>query len=95
MSEISVDRSSETSDTPLYTQPAAWAPKEGEMNSQTEPERCFACERELKRFRHEAMTADGQRVLVGPECNGWIARNAESGYQPPLGGPRLYPMPAA
>jgi hypothetical protein len=36
------------------------------------------------------LTVDGQRVFVGDDCYNRIATSGESGYQPPLGGPRLW-----
>ena len=51
---------------------------------------CFACGRKLPKAKapKEAFTADGQMVWVGPDCARLIARIG--GYQPPLGGPRLF-----
>lgn len=54
-------------------------------------ELCFACGRPLscKRPPIEADTRDDQVVFVGPEC----AKNlTEEGWQPPQGGPKLYPI---
>lgn len=55
------------------------------------PDQCFACGRKL----HEGMerivdTRDAQTVYVGPECYRKIKAAGEIGYQPPLGGPKLY-----
>jgi hypothetical protein len=35
---------------------------------------------------------DDQTVEVGPECYKKTLKAGENGYQPPLGGPKLYPM---
>lgn len=54
--------------------------------------KCFACGKPLKdnspRFLVD--TRDGQFVYVGPDCHDKIVVADEKGYQPPLGGPRLY-----
>jgi hypothetical protein len=58
-------------------------------------EKCWACGKKFKpgTERKMAITNDGQCVYVGPVCYGYIARAGErEGWQPPLGGPRLYPM---
>jgi hypothetical protein len=56
--------------------------------------RCFACDRPLKPGRiHWADTRDGQLVHVGLECWRKIALAGDEGYQPPLGGPRLFLVP--
>lgn len=54
-------------------------------------ERCFACGRKLRRV-FLADTRDAQIVLVGPECIKHVNDSGEAGYQPPKGGPRLYPV---
>jgi hypothetical protein len=54
--------------------------------------RCFACDRPLPRLGGnfgEAITSDGQTVYVGSECLKKVIK-ADNGYQPPLGGPKLY-----
>jgi hypothetical protein len=53
--------------------------------------RCYACDRALKKPR-EVYTADdgGQRQFVGPECFQHVVAAGDAGYQPPLGGPRIY-----
>ena len=33
-------------------------------------------------------------VLIGRECARKVAKAGDVGWQPPLGGPRLFPMPA-
>lgn len=60
-----------------------------------EPEYCFACGRRLARpeFVFLSDTTSGGRhyeVHVGPECFEHVKSAGPSGYQPPLGGPRLY-----
>lgn len=50
--------------------------------------KCFACDKPLKGVWHLAATRDGQVAYVGPECRRKIT---EAGYQPPKGGPKLYP----
>jgi len=56
------------------------------------PERCFACGRLLSTRKPPVLvdTRDDQKVYVGPEC---AKRVTEAGYQPPKGGPKLYPLP--
>lgn len=60
-------------------------------------EKCFACDRRFRRnsfglivFHSEAITLDGQRVYVGCDCYQKIVQAGADGYQPPLGGPRLW-----
>jgi len=55
-------------------------------------ERCFACGRKLGKRPHMVDTRDAQLVFVGVECFRLVQR-AENGYQPPSGGPRLWPLP--
>jgi hypothetical protein len=56
-------------------------------------ERCFACGRLIQRpDPHRADTRDDQIVFVGPECYRMVVAAGEAGYQPPLGGPRLFPV---
>lgn len=51
-------------------------------------EKCFACGKVLKgQKRNIAFTEDGQSIFVGSEC---YKRIGDSGYQPPLGGPKLW-----
>jgi len=59
----------------------------------TAPERCFACGRRLGRYPTLVDTRDDQRVFVGRECAIEIERAGEAGWQPPKGGPRLWPIP--
>lgn len=57
-------------------------------------DRCFACDRKIgKRGPCDADTRDDQIVYVGEECAKKIRAAGDAGYQPPLGGPKLYPMP--
>lgn len=60
-------------------------------------DKCFACGRKFREnswghivFHPEALTIDGQRVFVGHDCYQRIDAAGPSGYQPPLGGPRLF-----
>jgi len=60
-------------------------------------EKCYACNRAFRKNSHgnvpyhpEALTSDGQRQGVGYDCYKKIAEAGADGYQPPLGGPRLY-----
>lgn len=55
--------------------------------------RCFACNRGLGKSPQLVDTHDGQLVYVGRECFKLIAAAGEQGYQPPLGGPKLFAMP--
>jgi hypothetical protein len=57
-------------------------------------DRCFACNRKLGKHPQLADTRDAQLVHVGRECIKKIIAAGEAGYQPPLGGPRLYTVPA-
>jgi hypothetical protein len=55
--------------------------------------RCFACDRLIHRKDPLAAdTRDGQEVFIGAECAKKIAAAGEAGWQPPKGGPRLYPL---
>lgn len=56
-------------------------------------EKCFACDKALKSESPLLVdTRDGQKVFVGPDCYKKICLAGEKGYQPPLGGPPLYPI---
>lgn len=56
-------------------------------------DRCFACGRKLGSTKLiEADTLEDQRVFVGPECAKHIRTAGDRGWQPPRGGPRLYPL---
>lgn len=65
-----------------------------DMRATSAGERCFACGRKLGKSAGLADTRDAQVVHVGRECLKLIRSAGESGYQPPRGGPRLFPMPA-
>lgn len=52
--------------------------------------KCFACDRKLGRNPRRADTREDQWVFVGSECYKLIRVAGEAGWQPPLGGPRLY-----
>ena len=54
------------------------------------PDKCFACDRKLGRNPAKVTTLDGQTVFVGRECFKHISDCGYPGWQPPLGGPRLY-----
>jgi hypothetical protein len=54
--------------------------------------KCFACDRPLGKDTRRATTRDGQRVYVGADCHRKIRAAGDDGYQPPGGGPRLYPL---
>jgi hypothetical protein len=54
------------------------------------PVRCFACNKSMKGSRYLAACQDDQTVFVGPECFREIRKSGSDGYQPELGGPRLY-----
>jgi hypothetical protein len=56
-------------------------------------ERCFACNKRLGKNPALVDTRDGQFVFVGSECFRLIKKAGESGYQPAMGGPRLYTLP--
>lgn len=55
--------------------------------------KCFACDKKLGKNPTIVDTRDGQIVFVGSECFKLIRRSGETGYQPPLGGPRLWRIP--
>ena len=55
--------------------------------------RCFACNRKLGRNPALVDTRDGQTAFVGSECFKLIRRAGNAGWQPPMGGPRLYTIP--
>ncbi len=55
------------------------------------PLKCYACNRAMWADRaHSVRTSDNQPQSVGPECFKHIERASPNGWQPPLGGPRLY-----
>ncbi len=53
-------------------------------------QRCFACDHFVIKGAVNVDTQDDQVVIVGPECYKKIRAAGELGYQPPLGGPRLF-----
>ena len=55
--------------------------------------KCFACNRKLGINPPVADTRDDQRVFVGSDCYLKIKKAGETGYQPPLGGPKLWTLP--
>lgn len=59
------------------------------------PERCFACDRLLSTRKPPVRvdTRDDQTVYVGPECAKHVLKAGPDGWQPPKGGPKLYPLP--
>jgi hypothetical protein len=54
--------------------------------------RCFACGRVLSGSYNVVDTHEDQCVRVGLDCGRKIIRSGAVGYQPPKGGPRLFPM---
>lgn len=58
------------------------------------PWKCFACDCPLKNLRQlrYADTGEDQFVLIGPECLRHVLSAGIVGWQPPKGGPTLYPM---
>jgi hypothetical protein len=63
------------------------------MENNSEP--CFACGRKLGKNPLRVDTRDDQTVFVGRECGKLVIAAGENGYQPPRGGPRLYPLSIA
>lgn len=55
-------------------------------------DKCFACGRKLGKSPQLVDTRDDQLVFVGRECFKLVQQAGNSGYQPPLGGPRLFPI---
>lgn len=55
-------------------------------------EKCFACGKPLGANPSLADTRDGQTAHVGSECMRKIEAAGETGWQPPRGGPKLYPL---
>ena len=60
----------------------------------SQDDQCYACGRPFcgARRPHLAITSDGQRVYVGPQCLRRIEAAGAEGYQPPSGGPRLFAL---
>lgn len=52
--------------------------------------KCYACGKPIKHAGYPVDTLDEQVVDVGPECFRKIKAAGAAGYQPPLGGPRLF-----
>lgn len=52
--------------------------------------KCFACGKKIKGSGYLIDTRDSQTAVVGPDCFKRIKSAGDVGYQPPLGGPRLY-----
>jgi hypothetical protein len=53
--------------------------------------KCFACDKPMRSGQYAvADTRDDQLVWVGPDCLRKIKASGENGYQPPMGGPRLW-----
>ena len=55
--------------------------------------KCFACDKKLGINPAIADTKDDQYVFVGTDCYQKIKKAGAEGYQPPLGGPRLWVLP--
>jgi hypothetical protein len=51
---------------------------------------CYACDKVIRRRGYLVGCQDDQTVYVGPECFRHIKAAGANGYQPALGGPRLY-----
>lgn len=58
----------------------------------TPPDACFACGRPMRGGQGAYLvdTRDAQTVFVGANCFKKIRAMRDDGWQPPLGGPRLY-----
>ena len=54
--------------------------------------KCYACDRPLGNNPLLVDTRDGQTAYVGRECAKKIMQGGNQGWQPPKGGPRLYPL---
>ena len=55
-------------------------------------EKCFCCGRRLGRFPKLVDTRDDQIVYIGRKCWERVRDAGSHGYQPPWGGPKLYPL---
>ena len=65
------------------------------MTKETYPEiteKCFCCDRKLGKFPKLVDTRDGQIVYIGKRCWQSVQEAGSQGYQPALGGPKLYPL---
>lgn len=56
------------------------------------PDKCFACGRWLGLNYALVDTRDGQLACVGRVCLRHVLAGGAGGWQPPLGGPRLFPL---
>ena len=54
--------------------------------------KCFVCGRRLGKNPCRVDTLEDQWVFIGSECYRFVKSAGETGYQPPKGGPRLYPL---
>lgn len=54
--------------------------------------RCYACGKRLGKRPRFCLTGDGQGQYVGTECYKLILASPDTGYRPPTGGPRLFPL---
>lgn len=54
--------------------------------------RCFACDRPLSPNPYPVSCVDDQWVYVGVNCWRMVRAAGSDGYQPPKGGPRLFPL---
>lgn len=53
-------------------------------------QRCFACGKRLRCRSELVYCSDEQAPVVGPDCWQHIWDAGDKGYQPPMGGPRLW-----
>ena len=53
-------------------------------------ENCFACGKPITTKPYQVYTADPQMQYVGKRCFDKVKAAGKDGYQPSLGGPRLY-----
>jgi len=51
---------------------------------------CFSCDKQLGKYPALVTCHDEQDVFVGSKCYRLIKSAGIQGYQPPLGGPKLY-----
>ena len=51
---------------------------------------CFVCGRGLRGKGWTVYCTDEQAPRVGPDCYKKVVAAGEAGYQPPLGGPRVW-----